>query len=204
MSPYLEDDRILLARCFAGDKKASEALIRKFSGIVYRSVQHTFIVGQAPFSHQDLEDLHNTVFLKLFENGCKKLKQYRGKNGCSLASWIRVVTVRVVLNQLRKKGPDAVAWKKKQISLEDFSEILVENSTPLAEIEKKEQRQLLEEGINKLSSRDRLFIKLHCKRGLPLEEVAEAMHISVQNVYTLKHRAIKKIKSHMASLKIRK
>jgi hypothetical protein len=99
-----EEDRQLLTRCLDGDRGASEAFVKKFSGLVYRSAQHTLILKGVAFNKQDLEDLHNTVFLQLFENNLKKLRQYQGKNGCSLSSWIRLVAVRIVLNHFRKKG----------------------------------------------------------------------------------------------------
>ena len=118
--------------------------------MVYRSIQHTLITRQAPFNREDLEDLHNTVFLQLFEKKCKKLRQYEGRNGCGLAWWIRIVTVRIVLNQLRKKGFDALAYQKKKISLDNLTELKREVVEPSAAIEKEEQNRLLQDSIQRL------------------------------------------------------
>ena len=199
MNPHFENNRQLLSGCLAGDKNASETFVRQFSNLVYQSVRHIFIIKQVSFNPQDIEDLHNTVFLRLFEDGCKKLRQYQGKNGCSLGSWIRVVTIRIVMNHFRKKGLNAIAWKKKQVSIDDLPELVVNEMTPLTEMEKAEQERLLEDGIQNLPPRDRLFMKLHFDQGLTMTEVAHAMHISVQNAYTLKHRAIQRVKSYVES-----
>jgi len=77
--------------------------VRQFSDLVYKSIQATLLVTQVRFNKQDLEDMHNTVFLQLFEDKCKKLRQFEGRNGCSLASWIKLVAGRIVLNYVRKK-----------------------------------------------------------------------------------------------------
>jgi RNA polymerase sigma factor (sigma-70 family) len=54
-------------------------------------------------------------------------------------------------------------------------------------------------GVEKLPPRDRLFLRLHFEQGLLIAEVAEAMGLSVDHAYTIKHRAIKRLKSIVAS-----
>ena len=196
-----EKNRPLLSGCLAGDRKAYETFVRRFSDPVYRAVQYAFKVKYVSYNASDLEDLHNTVFLCLFENRCKKLRQYQGKNGCSLATWIRIVTVRTVLNHLRKKGIDSMAWQTKRIPLEDLPELKSDGAGPWALMEKAEQERLLQDGIRNLSPRDRLFMRLHFEMGLSLEEVAETMDFSIENAYSVKHRAIQRLKSYVTSEK---
>jgi RNA polymerase sigma-70 factor (ECF subfamily) len=198
MNSSLTEDRDLLSRCFSGDGEAAENLVRRFSNLVYKAVQHTLIVKHVRFNKQDLEDFHNTVFLRLFEHGCKKLKQYRGKNGCSLATWIRLITVRTVLDNLRKKGVDSIARRDTQITLDEAYGLKGDEHDGLALLERAEQEQLLREGMQNLPPRDRLFMKLHFDQGLSVAEVAAAMQVSVENVYTIKHRAIQRLKTQVA------
>ncbi|MBN1842464.1 MAG: sigma-70 family RNA polymerase sigma factor [Deltaproteobacteria bacterium] len=193
------EDHRLLFKCLSGDRTASETLVRRFSELVYGSVQYTLMAKDVSFNRQDLEDLHNTVFLRLFEQGCKKLRQYQGKNGCSLASWIRVIAVRTVLDHLRKNGVDAMVWQKKRIPLEELPELKADDIEFKAQYEKAEQGRLLRVGVQRLPPRDRLFMKLHFDHGLSAAEVAEAMQLSIGNVYTIKHRVIQRLKSHVAS-----
>jgi len=200
MNPYHDEDRQLISRCISGDRKASETLVRQLSDIVYQSVQGALLARHVPYNSQDLEDLHNTVFMQLFEEGCKKLSQYHGRNGCSLVSWIKLVTVRIVLNHLRKKGMDAIGWRNRRIPLEDLPELSSGDSEHWTSMEKAERERLLQDGLQNLSPRDRLFIKLHFENGLPVEKVATAMQISVQNIYMVKHRAIKRLKSYVMSV----
>ena len=192
-----KEDRRLLSKCFCGDRKAAEILVRRFSGLVYRSVQYTLLKGNVSLDQPMLEDFHNTVFLQLFENNCKKLRQYQGRNGCSLATWIPLVAVRTVLNHLRKKGFDAVYRQKHRRALDDLPELRSAEMEAVAIMEKAEQVRLLKTGVQNLPPQGRLFMKLHLDQGLPVREVAEAMHISVQNAYTIKHRAIQKLKTYI-------
>lgn len=188
-------DRRWLKKCIAGDKKACDRFVREFSDLVYRSVRHTLWAKNVYFDQDDLEDLHNTVFLKLFENQGQKLRQFKGKNGCGLGTWTRIITVRIVLNHIRIRGLDSITGQQKCIPLEDIAELRSADFGPLAEIEKAEKRQSIKDGIRKLPSRDRLFLLLHYENGYSLKEVAETMKLSLNNAYIIKHRAIKKLKS---------
>ena len=199
MKSSFEEDLQLIAKCLSGDRGAWEILVRRFSNLVYQTVRSTFLIKQIPFNKQDLEDLHNTVFLRFFEQGCAKLKLYQGRNGCTLASWIRIVTVRIVLNHLRKKGVDGPLWEKKKTPVEELSWLRGEDQGPLARMESAEQEKLVHEGMESLAPRDRLFMKLHVDQGLPVEEVADALQISVQNAYVVKHRAVESLKSYLVS-----
>ena len=199
MNRSFEEDRRLLSRCLSGHRKASEILVRRFSGLVYRSVQFTLTAKQVSFNRQDLEDLHNTIFLRLFEQGCKKLRQYQGRNGLSLASWIRMIAVRTVLDDLRKRGIDTMVWQKERIPLEKLPELRADGVECGADMEKAEREHLLHVGMQRLPPRERLFMKLHFDQGLSLAEVAEAMQLSIGNAYTIKHRAVQRLKSHVTS-----
>jgi RNA polymerase sigma-70 factor (ECF subfamily) len=198
MSSSLEEDRSLLAKCFSGDREAADALVRQFSNLVYQAVQHTFITRHAPYTREDVEDLHNTVFLHLFEHGCKKLKQYKGKNGCSLATWIRLITVRTVLDHFRKKEVEIAIRPKMKIPLDEVYGLKEGGKDALALMEQAEKERLIREGMEKLPPRDRLFMKLHLDQGLSIKEVAEAIQISIENAHTIKHRAIRKLKAEVA------
>lgn len=193
------EDRQVLLRCLSGDRKAAETLVRRFSELVYHSIQYTLMTKSVPFNRQDLEDLHNTVFLQLFERGCKKLRQYQGRNGCSPASWIRMIAVRTVLDHLRKKGVDAMVWQKKRVPLESLPELKTGGMNCDARMEQAELKRLVHLGMLRLPPRDRIFMKLHFDQGLSLAEVAETMQVSMGNAYTMKRRAIERLKLYLTA-----
>ncbi|CAN2039887.1 RNA polymerase sigma-70 factor, ECF subfamily [Candidatus Magnetomoraceae bacterium gMMP-15] len=189
-----EEDRQLLSGCATGDNEALESLFRKYSNLVYHYVRHILAIRNVPYDEEELKELHNTVFLQLYDQQCKKLRQYEGKNGCSLASWIRLITVRTVLNQLRKKSID-IAWRKQRIPLNDAPPLFGNEVDGFEFTKKSERQRLVKEGLKKLGNRDRLFLKLHIEKGFPVPEVATIMNISEANAHTIKHRAIQRLKS---------
>jgi RNA polymerase sigma factor (sigma-70 family) len=200
MSRSSDKDRDLVSRCLAGERKAAEMLVRRFSDLVYRSVQHILATKQVSFSRPDVEDLHSTIFLRLFEQGCRKLRQYEGRNGCSLASWVRIVAVRTVLDHLREKGVDALSRRQMKVPLERLPELAGDLVEPETAMERGERERMVQMGVEKLPPRDRLFLRLHLEEGLLIAEVAETMRLSLDHAYTIKHRAIQRLKSIVASM----
>jgi RNA polymerase sigma factor (sigma-70 family) len=64
-------------------------------------------------------------------------------------------------------------------------------------MERAEQRRIIHEAIQFLTPRDRLFMRLFFEEGLSIDEVAGSLGISLQNAYTVKHRAIQRLRSHL-------
>jgi RNA polymerase sigma factor (sigma-70 family) len=194
----LAADRQILKGCISGEKKAREEFVIRFSNPVYQCIQFTLKAKNISFSQQDLEDLHNTVFLNFFDKRCKKLRQYRGKNGCSVFSWIRLITVRTAIDYIRKAGRDVIVRASEEFNFDNLPDLVHDGFEPLARMEKAEQKEQLMEGLEALMPRDRLFLQLHCLHGVSIQKVADMLQISENNAYSLKHRAIDRLKSKIA------
>ncbi len=185
----------MLAGCVSGEAGGAEAFVERFSGLVYRTARNVLLQKNIPHTPRDIEDLHNDIFLLLFENDRKKLRQFRGDNGCAPATWVRLVSVRAVLNHLRKKGMDAMTWQSRRVPMENIFPRAADRENAQVALENAEQERRLQEGVEKLPPRDRLFMKLHFDRGLSLEKVSRALGASIKNTYTIKHRTIQRLKS---------
>jgi len=183
-----------LKKCISGDQRAQAEFVKHFSDPIYKWIQFTLKARHIPYSRQDLEDLHNTVFVKLFEKRCKKLRQYKGKNGCSVFSWIRLITIRMVIDYIRSKHRDVIDRSDTHYTLENIPDLSEDEVGPLHLMEKAEQAHRLRKAMRALQSRDRLFLKLHCLQGLSIPKVAGILKISENNAYSLKHRGIQRLK----------
>lgn len=176
----------ILCQCIEGDGQAWEAFVEKFSHLVYSTIFRNFDRYSFPPSQEDVEDLHNSLFLSLMENDFKKLRQFRGKS--SLASYIRVITSNQVLDFLRAQ--------KKHISIDDdFAVPLVDGGDPpdraLAHSEQLEQVRSAIEG---LKPSEQLLLKLVYDKWLEPREAASVMGISIEAFYNKKSRVLKKLK----------
>ena len=186
-------DRDLLLSCFHGQEGAWNTFVFRFSRLIYHSIYQTFRAKNYSFDLQILEDLHQEVFLSLFDNNHRKLRQYKGKNNCSLASWLRLIASRTAIDFLRKqRNPlyldDAVEDKKKLME-----NLVDESDPPDKSLEKEESYQIFKNIIQELSPRDRYLFELSCGQELPDKEIAQIMNLSISAVYMRKSRIKKKL-----------
>jgi RNA polymerase sigma factor (sigma-70 family) len=199
MSAAGHQGRRLLKACLAGEAGAADRFVRRYSDLVYHTLRGLLRRRQVPFTAQDLEDLHNAVFLHLFDDKQKRLRQYRGKNGCRVATWLRVVTVRWTLNRLRRQGFDALIGRRGQMVIDALQNELVADprSRPDEAYARAERQMLLKSLIETLSPRERLFINLYWQHELSMAEIAALLNISADNAYTLKYRLIARLKKRL-------
>ncbi len=86
----MEFDRGLIVRAQNGDSAAQEAIVKQFSSMVFRLISRFFR------SREDVEDLAQDVFLKLFT----RIDQVRPDENFS--GWLARVTVNTCYDELRK------------------------------------------------------------------------------------------------------
>lgn len=194
-----DEERSLLAACVAGDRQAGDAFVRRYSSLVYHAARRVLYHHGIPHTTEDLADLHHTVFLHLFEDDRRKLRQFRGDNGCGVATWLRTVATRVVLNQLRRRGPDSLVGGHFTLDVTELAGLGDDAANPLERLADSERQELYRRAIDALSESEKLLFRLHIERELSLPEVARLMDITPQNAYTRKHRLIQKLRDQLAS-----
>lgn len=185
----------LLQGCIRGDAGARRRFVDEYSGIVSFGVSVIFQQFGRPSRKEEIEDLSQEVFLALFDQDARKLRQYQGRNGCSLASWIRVVANRLTIDRLRKEG--------RTISLDDpmnAEATKIRETRPDAapgpepQVEEAMRAARVREMIDDLPPKDKLFVKLFYFQGMPIEEVAETIGVTTNAAYVRKMRLHEKLR----------
>jgi len=87
-----EKEKILIAGCVKGDKTSWNEFVQQYSNLVYHTIRKTLTLHHADSRDQVVEDLYQEVFLSLLKDDSKKLRQFRGDRGCSLASWLSTLS----------------------------------------------------------------------------------------------------------------
>jgi RNA polymerase sigma-70 factor (ECF subfamily) len=187
------DDAQLLRGCLGGNAEARDQLVRRFSHLIYSTIMGTLNIKGLNPNHYDIDDLHNHVIVQLFDRQCLKLRQFKGKNGCSLASWIRMLTVRATLDHLRRNR-DALAHPKMWVPLDALEAMEAPSISVLDALEAHDRQLILERAIESLPPRDRLMIRMHCLEGCSLKKMAAVLNVTENNVHSVKHRAVQKLK----------
>ncbi len=194
-------EKDMLNDIFRGDKKAKEAFVKKYTKDIYKTIHHRLIKYNVDFLYHEEDEIYTSFFLYLFENNYKKLKSFRGKNNCSLKTWLQTVTLNFTRNEIKKE-------KKRHKShipidtIEDFSHYnkikkdssLYRQVEPDVEFEKRENEKILKELKEDLNTEDRLFLKLYFEKRLSPKEIAKILNITESTVYSKKSRIIDKLR----------
>jgi RNA polymerase sigma factor (sigma-70 family) len=182
MAVDVQQERALIAGCIQGNKDSWQDFICRYSSLVYYIVRKILYSRHCDMAREEIDDLHNDIFLSIIANNGKKLRQYEGKNGCTVSSWVRVIAVRSTIDYLRKK--------RDTLSLsEDETTRAVEQQSaplcsPLQSLEDGERKQLLQDAIAALPEKDQLFLKFFYYKETPPQEIAALLHSSTSAVYS--------------------
>lgn len=192
LDPTFPDEKKLLNKCLARDKKAWDTFVERYNHLISHAIVQTLNrCSFAPIA-QEVPDLFNTVFLSIIEDDCKKLKQFQWK--CKLSSWLYIIAVRATIDFLRKQpgGLSLNGATAEEISLRKG----IRNGNPLPDdiIELKEEKEIIEQTKKTLTSKERFFVELYYSRELSPTKIARIMNTTENNVYQLKSRVREKMK----------
>ncbi len=187
-------EKELLASCINGDKNSWDLFVENYTDLIYHTIHKTMKLYCPDFLYQELADIHNGVFLSLIENDYKKLRQYKGLNGCTVSSWIMIIATNITLNFIKKGS-------KTDVSLEDSSDEVkplinaIHDPQPsvIEQMAEFERVKLMNDFLEGMSSNDKLFLKYYYEDDLPPEEIAKVMNLSVSAIYSKKSRIIDRL-----------
>lgn len=180
-----DKEKNLLGACLIGEKSSWDAFVLQYSGLVYHTIKKTFSHYHTEPRLDVVEDLFQEFFLSLIRDNFKKLRQFKGDRGCSLASWLRVIATRQTINFLRgQETSTARAVENAPSDLPDPPGSMIDH----------ERNKLLSQVLETLPPRDRLFIQLYFQHSLTPKEIASMLRVSVSAVYTQKSRVLDKLR----------
>ncbi len=199
-SKCLDEDLELIQACLSRDRNSWEVFVKKYTKMVYFVINNINQSKSAPLNQEDIEDLHNDVFLALLE---KKLAQFRGERNCSLASWVRIVTVSKTLNTIKSR-------QVRTHYMDSLSKTDADGDTVVMDVEDQSESQedivigdetmsRLKGYISSLSPREKLLMKLYYERELSNEQIAGMLGMSMGALYTFKHRVMKKLEDFVGA-----
>lgn len=182
----------LIGSSVAGNAQAQLELARQVEPIVRRAVGS--LLGRSAAAER-IEDLCQDVLLEIFRDGCRKLAQYEGRNGCSLAAWINLVTVRIAIDRLRsdarREAPLAGRGGSCELGIERIAATHAGPEEALAAIETLHRVKAV---LRQLAHEDRVLAELHFGRGLKMEEIAPVLKTGANALYVRKSRLLKRIR----------
>lgn len=188
------DDLEFVQRCVKGDKHAWDTFIEKYSRLIYNYIHSVLKLKGSSFSQDNINDIFQDIILSLFKDNFRKLSTFKAKNGCSLASWLRQVTINFTVDYLRrlKTAISIDEQDEEGFSLAD----LLASGGPSAKdsLKQKDILASLSECIDGLSRQEQLFLELHVNQGLGLEKLKQYFQLSRGAIDMRKSRIIERLK----------
>lgn len=179
-------ERELLARCTRGEKQAWNDLVGQYAALVYKTIRRTLGAYNSGIEPEIVDDLFQDFFLALYDKEFRKLRQFRGDRGCSLASWLRLLATRLTIDYVRRRGIQTTTH-----NVDSAGTLSTDPSSILAG---QEVRARLVSLIGELSPQERLLLKLYYSDSLNARQISEFLEISVEAVYTQKSRVLDKLR----------
>ena len=190
----------VLASYLAGDAEAADRFVAAYGGVVREAIGRFLALkvrGRADLT----DDLTHELFLALFRDDGRKLRTFAGRDGCSLAGWLKVVAVRLTIDRLRRDSRMVALDDDTPGMLELRRSLRSEEPSPEENLQGVETAERLSLAMAELGAKDRLLAELHLVRGRALEDVAEVLGVTMNAAYVRKSRLLDRLRRALGSVR---
>jgi RNA polymerase sigma-70 factor (ECF subfamily) len=174
-----QNDEELVRLGQTGDTRAFDELVDRYRDKVFRL---SFKILR---HEEDAAEAMQDAFLSAFRG----LKNFKIES--TFSTWLYRIATNAALMKYRKRRDGHVSLEQSQSSNEDAEPMqLTDWSTqPVQDLLDAETREVMEEGMDRLSEELRTVFVLRDVEGLSNTEVSEVLHLSVAAVKSRLHRA---------------
>lgn len=175
-----EEEAKIIRAVLDGNANAFEDLVLEYQDRVYH------IALKMTSSQEDAFDLSQETFLKAY----RTLRSFRGES--SFGSWLYRMCANLCIDFLRKRKRRG---QEQILSLDETDEggrpreLPDLRYEPQKELERKEQRALVRDGLRRLPEEQRLILILRDVEGLSYQEISETLTIELGTVKSRIYRA---------------
>ncbi len=189
------DDLEFIHKCASGEKNAWRDFVEKYSRLIYSYIHATLkLKGLKQGQSVNISDIYQEIFALLIKDDFKKLTTYKGKNGCSFASWLRPVVANHTIDHMRRIKPaiSIDAPLEDDFSLKDM---LVSNAQSHRDhLDYSYKLNELSECVERLDMDEQYFIELHINQEIRLDKLKDFFKITRGAIDMRKSRIMDKLK----------
>ena len=193
------DDLEFAQRCAKANRQSWEEFLKRYSRLIYNYIYHVLGAKGYAFAQDNIHDIFQEILCSLIKDNFKKLKSFKAKNGCTLASWLRLVTINHTIDRLRRisafGGKPEVSMDEESGEEYSLKERLSDGSVPAPDALNQEERiSSLKECIKNLENDDKLFLELNINQGLSLESLRGIFKVSRGAIDMQRRRIIERLR----------
>jgi RNA polymerase sigma-70 factor (ECF subfamily) len=159
-----------------GEKRAWDAFVRRYAGLILSAVRPTARPGI------ELEDIVQEVFTRLCKDDFRLLKTYDATRA-GLSTWLTIVARSTARDMQRRRQPQITP-------IDSVPEVMLSVTT------EPQEKLRLPDGL--LSPRQKLVLTLLYEREMEVAEIAASLGIDPQTVRSTHHKAMLKLREHFA------
>lgn len=182
MHPATTDERTadasLVARCVTREPAAWDELVARHLAVLAAVVRR--VVGRGGV---DVEDVLQSVYLRLWDDDCRRLRTFEGRS--RLSTWLVVLARREALDRVRaRRGRRETAASAIDGAVADPAVPERDGSAAPASAaaEDREERDRLSAAVDALPARDRLLVRLVWMDGCAYAEAARLLDVPENSI----------------------
>jgi RNA polymerase sigma-70 factor (ECF subfamily) len=180
-----EVDRQLLQRCLDNAPRAWEDFVDRFLGLVTHVANHVALTRGESIDAATRDDLVADVFLTIVGNDFAILRRFR--RNCSLATYLTVISRRVIVRRL-------IMIHRANASAGVLERSNVDRGTvePAPRIENQEEVQKL---LHRLDPKEANVVRMYHLEGKSYEEIGQVVGMSANSIGPMLSRARDKMRN---------
>ena len=168
-----QDDSQWVELAKIGDTAAFNKLVNLYHSRIYT------LTYQMTSNREDAEDLTQEIFVKAFE----ALPRFKGRS--SFYTWLYRIGINKTINYRKKRNrnrPLSLDAMEQEVKQDESYHDLSSKDSPLRNLSLSELQLKLNEAMQRLSEKQRTVVVMHDMQGMPHDEIAKVVGVSVGTI----------------------